>query len=242
MKKIITFILFSIFFNLKNNCYGNDFPINIPQEIKEKNYSLNLFYADGYGVETRFAGGEYRFEIKTNFLEKGNGFVSELYIQHLSGYNPAIVSGIIPWGETAHSNDIAGLLGYRFNLNNFGVLPYIRGRAFITRGRGGDNIYGSEFGIGFEWKIYPEITHLNIRYGLMWPLIHRYTGDSDIVPVNSFLLSHFDIRLSYRFIENWDAITGFQVRQLPKNLGNSNLATKDILQWNSFLIGIAYLF
>lgn len=240
MKKLfISILIISI---LQNTSYAQEFPINLPKDVKEKNYSINLFYADGYGVETKVAGGEYRFEIKTNFLEKGNGIISELYIQHLSGFNPAIASGIVPWGETAHSHDISGLLGYRFNINNFGISPYLRGRGFITRGKGGDNLYGPEFGIGIEWKIYPEITHLNIKYGLMWPLVHRYTGDTDIVPSSSFLLNHLDIRLSYRFLENFDAITGFQVRQFPKNLGNSNLATKDTLQWNSFLLGIAYLF
>ncbi|GIW22397.1 MAG: hypothetical protein KatS3mg068_1404 [Candidatus Sericytochromatia bacterium] len=240
MKKFFLCIIF--LFLLQKNSYSQDLPIHIAEEIKEKNYSINLLYADSYSVETKVAGGEYRFEIKVNFLEKGNGFISELYIQHLSGFNPAIISGIVPWGETAHSHDIGGLLGYRFNLNSFGISPYIKGRGFITRGRGGDNIYGPEFGLNFEWKIYPEITHLNVKYGLMIPLIHRYTGETDIVQAHSFLLNSFDIRLSYRFLENWDAITGFQLRQLPKYLGNSNLVTKDILQWNSFLLGIAYLF
>lgn len=241
MKKLFIY-LFAISI-LQNNTYAQDFPIKLQKDIKDKNYSLNLFYADGYGVETKTSAGEYRFEINTNFLDKGEGIIAGLYIQHLSGYNPSIISRIIPWGETAHLHDIAGLLGYKFNLlNNIGIAPYIKARGIITRGRGGDNIYGPELGINLEWKIYPEITHLNIKYGLMIPIIHKYTGDLDIVSANNFLLNDLDIRLNYRFLENWDMITGFQVRQFPKNLGNSNLSTKDTLQWNSFLIGIGYLF
>jgi len=243
-KILITSLILGITLLTPKASFAEDFfPLTLEPEIKPKTFAVNLVYSDSFIYNNSIANGEFRLEVKTHFLNKGSGIISEISAQHLSGNNPSIIAGIIPWGEPAHMHDLSGLIGYRFApIKEIGLLPYLKGRALVTRGRGGDNLYGAELGAGFEWLIYPETTHFNLRYGVMIPIIHRYNGEADTVSPTSFLLSNLEARLSYRFLENWDTFVGFQMRHFPKYQGASGLKTKDVIMWNSMMLGVGYVF
>jgi len=245
MKKILisSLILGFSLFTAQASFAEDYFPLTLEPEIIPKTFSVNLLYSDSFLYNNSMSNGEFRLEVKTHFLNKGTGIVSEILAQHLSGNNPAIMSNVIAWGESAHTNDFSGLIGYRFApIKEIGLTPYLKARGIITRGKGGDNLYGAELGGNFEWIIYPETTHLNLRYGAMIPLIHRYTGQADTVSPTSLLLSNLEAQLSYRFLENWDVIVGYQMRNFPKYQGASSLKTNDLVMWNSVILGLAYVF
>jgi hypothetical protein len=242
-KKIAALTLLTLLLKTNPALAEDSFPLTMEPEIKPKNYSIGLFYINSYTNDNKTAAAEYRAEAKARFLNNnGAGLIGEVAFQYLGGTNPAIISGLIPAGD-AVTYDGSALAGYRFPLvPQLAVYPFLKGRAIVTRGRGGDNLYGPEIGAGLEWQIYPETTHLNIRYGLMIPLFHNYTGSPDTVPATKYLLNEADIRLSYRFLENWDVIAGYQFRQFPQQLGNSKLSKEDLLFWNGVQIGVAFVF
>ena len=161
----------------------------------------------------------------------------------MPGTNPSIISGILPKLDNAHTHDAGALVGYRFGITeNLGISPFLRARGIVTRGRGGDNMYGAEFGGELNWSIYPETADLSLRYGLTLPILHNYTGSPDVVSPTSFLLNTAELRLGYRVLENINIMVGYQLKQYPKNLGNSNLATTDTFLWHSILLGAGYVF
>lgn len=243
MKKIIRFLFLStILINTGSAFADEGFPINFLSEIKEKTMGVSLFYSDGFTLDNKVGTPELRAEIKANFLEKGTGVISEIAFQNMFSTNPSIISGLVPAGD-AYSQDASALIGYQFSFfDSVALSPYIKGRAIVTRGRGGDNFYGSELGTGFEWKIYPESTFLNVKYGLMVPIVHRYTGDSDVVAPYSFLLNNFEARLRYRFLPDYEVMTAYHLRQFPKQLGKSGLTDSSTFLWGGILIGIGYVF
>lgn len=243
-KKILLTTLLLISFSTSAWAEEEKFPFSFEPEVKAKNFGFSIFYSDNFTSDNKKSAIEYRAEVKAHFLDKfGFGPIGEVLFQHQSGTNPAILSGLVPAGDTAHSHDGSALLGYRFGLGeNFGFYPFVRGRALITRGRGGDNFYGAEFGGGLEWKIYPETTHLNLKYGVMMPFFHNYTGSPDTVSASSFLLNNIELKLNYRFLPNCDLITAYQIRQFPKNLGSSGLTSNETFGWNGVLLGLGYVF
>lgn len=244
MKKILNFLILSgILLNTGSAFADDGFPMDFSPEIKEKTMGVSLFYSDTATLDNKFGTPELRGEIKANFLENGNGVVSEIAFQNMFFTNPAIISGLVPAGD-AYSQDASGLIGYQFSFfyNIVALSPYLKGRAIITRGRGGDNFYGAEVGTGFEWKIYPESTFLNVKYGLMMPILHRYNGDADTVAPYSFLLNNFEARLRYRFLPDYEVMTAYNLRQFPKQLGTSGLKDNSTFLLGSILLGIGYVF
>ena len=240
-KKIILILLLNFIPSIANAEEG--FPINYPAEIKPKDFAVNVFYANSFTLDNKIGANEFKGEVKANFLNQNFGIVSEISFQQLLGTNPAIISGIVPQGDVAYTQDGSALIGYQFSLlDNLNVTPFVKARGIVTRGRGGDNIYGPEIGGNIQYQIYPETTNLNIRYGLTIPAIHHYTGMPDTVASRSFLLSNFETRLSYRFLANFDVLVAYNLRTFPKNLGNSNLANNEQLIWTSVLIGVGYVF
>jgi hypothetical protein len=248
MQKIIALTLLTLIINTNSAFAEEGFPLSLEPEVKPKNFSVNFFYVNSNTNDNKTAAHEFGGEIKAHFLNDiGAGPVGEIRYQYLLGTNPAIISGIVPPGDNAHMHDASALIGYKFPiLEQLAVIPFLKGRAIITRGRGGDNLYGPEIGAGLEWKIYPETTHLNIRYGLMLPLFHNYTpvtpDKTDKFGPSTFLLNELEIKLSYRFLENWDITAGYQLRHFPKYQGNSNLVNKDLLVWNGLELGVAFVF
>ncbi len=243
MQKIIALIVLILVLKITPAFAEEGFPLTLEPEIKPKNFAFQIFYLNSYTNDNKVAGHEFGAKAKAYFLKNGMGPAAEVMFQHLLGTNPAIISQVISPGDTAHMHDASALIGYRFPLlQQLGITPFIKGRGIVTRGRGGDNLYGPEFGADLEWIIYPESTHLNIRYGLMLPLFHNYTGAPDKVSHTKFLLNQVELNLSYRFLDNWDVIAGYQFRQFPKYLGNSNLVTSDLLAWHGLKLGIAFVF
>ncbi|MEK7434606.1 MAG: hypothetical protein AABZ74_15845 [Cyanobacteriota bacterium] len=244
-KKFLTIVSTILLLSLSNIApsYSQDnFPISFPAEIKEKNMGVSLFYSDNFTLDNKISAPELRAEIKANFLENGNGVISEISFQNMFGTNPAIISGLVPKGD-AYSQDVSGLIGYRFSFfNTISIAPFVKGRGFVTRGRGGDNIYGTELGSELEWKIYPESTFVNIKYGLFLPFLHKYTGEADKIGAYSFLLNNLELKLRYRFLPDFEVMTGYHLREIPKQLGTSNFSTKDTFFWGGVLLGIAYVF
>lgn len=244
LKKIL--YAFAIISASSLNAYALEdegFPIKYQPEIKKKNFAVNLFYVDSFTTDGKIAASEFRGEVRANFLNKNSGIVSEISFQHMPGTNPSIISGILPAMDNAHTHDAGALVGYRFGItDDLGISPFLRARGIVTRGRGGDNLYGAELGAELNWSIYPETTELTAKYGLTIPIFHNYTGSPDIVNQTNFKLSTAELRLSYRVLENVNVIAGYQIKQYPKNLGNSNLATLDTLLWQSINIGAGYVF
>ncbi len=219
------------------------FPIKYTNEIKPKNYSVSLFYLDSFDLSGKSPSAEFRGEVRANFLNDNTGIISEISFQHTPAINPAIISGILPKLDNAHTHDAGALIGYRFGITeNIGISPFLRARGIVTRGKGGDNLYGAELGGEFNWSIYPETANFDIRYGLTIPILHNYTGSADIVSPISILLSTVQARLSYRVLENINISVGYQIKSFPKNLGNSNLATTNTLFWQSVLLGAGFVF
>lgn len=243
-KYLLLSTLFALSINL-NSFADVDFPITYKKEVKSKDFGISLFYSDNFTTDNKQSTIELRGEIKAHFLDDtGKGIMSELSYQHMTGTNPSIIYGLVPSGELAHSHDGSAFLGYKFPISDsFSVYPFVKGRAVVTRGRGGDNIYGIEPGAGFEWKIYPETLHMNLRYGAMLPVLHRFDGNPDLVnPMTSFLLSNMELRLNYRFLPDFDVVTAYHLRQFPKDLGNSGFRNNETFIWNGVLIGLSYVF
>jgi hypothetical protein len=244
LKKIIYSLVISL--SLTSNSYAledDGFPIKYEPEIKRKNYAFNLFYLDSFPIDSKISASEFRAEVKANFLNKNTGIISEVSFQHMLGTNPSVISGILTSMDNAHTHDAGVLVGYRFGItDDLGISPFLRARGIVTRGRGGDNLYGAELGAELNWFIYPETAELNLRYGLTVPIFHNYTGAPDIVSHTSFKLNTAELRLSYRIIENVNVMVGYQIKQFPKNLGNSNLATSDTFLWQSIILGAGYVF
>lgn len=244
MKKIFCSlcVLSLIVGNSKVYAAEDGFPIKYEAEIKRKNFSVNLFYLDGF-LDAKTSASEFRAEVKANFLNRNTGIISEISFQHMPGTNPSIISNILPTMDNAHTHDAGALVGYRFGITeDLGISPYVRARGIITRGRGGDNLYGAELGGEFNWDIYPETAYLNLRYGLTIPVSHHYTGAPDIANPSSILLNTAELRLGYRVLDNVNVMVGYGLKQYPKNLGNSNMATTDTYLWQNILLGIGYIF
>lgn len=245
MKKLLSILLLSIALfsiNEKKVLAEDAFPISFPEEIKEKNMGVSIFYSDNFTLDNKVSTLELRGEIKANFLKKGTGVISGIYFQNMFGTNPAIISNLVPKGD-AYSHDLGGLIGYQFSFfDSIAISPYLKGRGLITRGRGGDNIYGAEVGTGFEWKIYPETTFFNINYGLFLPFLHKYTGNDDKISSTSFLLNNLEVKLRYRFLPDYEVITAYQLRELPKQLGSSGFSNKETFLWGGVMIGLGYVF
>lgn len=219
------------------------FPVKYPAEIKKKNFSINLFYLDTFTSDFKANYHEFKAEVKADFLKENTGIISELNYQYLLGSNPSTMSGILAPVNNANIQDLGLLLGYKFGINeNLGISPFIKARGILTNGKTADSLYGAELGADFKWSIYPETADLNLRYGLTIPFIHTYSGNPDNVSPSNFKLSSAELRLSYRVLENVNIYTGYQLRQLPKNLGNNNLATSDTLLLQSIMLGAGYVF
>lgn len=244
IKKILFSLVISLGFIANSYALEDEgFPIKNTPELKRKNYAVNLLYLDSFPIEGKIAASEFRGEVKANFLNNNTGIISEISFQHMMGTNPSVISGILTPMDNAHTHDAGALIGYRFGITeDIGISPFLRARGVVTRGRGGDNIYGAELGAEFNWFLYPETTELNLRYGLTIPIFHNYTGAPDIVSHTSFRLSTAELRLAYRIIENVNVIASYQIKQFPKNLGNSNLATSDTFFWQSIILGAGYVF
>lgn len=245
VKKIFIYTLTTLL-SLSTNSFAledNNFPIKYPSEIKKKNFSINLFYVDNITSDFKNNYPEAKIEVKANFLNKNQGIISELNYQNLFGSNPSIISGILPSTNNANIQDLGLSLGYKFAINeSLGISPFIKARGILTNGNSTDNIYGGELGADLHWIIYPETADLNLRYGLTKPFMHSYSGNPDNVSVSNFNLSNAELRLGYRVLENINISVGYQLRQFPKNLGNSNLATSDTLLLQGILLGLGYTF
>lgn len=175
-----------------------------------------------------------------------NGYLFSAHLNHLFGTNPALLNRFVQAenaGVYPNFNDLGVGFGYRFAYENFALIPQVHVRDMFAFG--GQNVnhhlIGFEPGVRLEYWIYPEVARLSVDYGFNVPVLHLANSQSNVSPF-TLSLNRINTELMYRFLDNFELVSGFYWWQVPAQLGSGSITSTTLSNVTGFQIGAGFAF
>lgn len=205
------------------------------------NYTFDKFNLNTIRLESQGLIGSYN-----------NCFTIGVDWQNLFSFNPAIINQIVKWKDGAHTNDVDFSFGYRIGYKDLLYFnPYLNFKYIFSFGMlddifVNDNYMGMSIGSVLEYHLYPETTIINLK--VSWSNLLYHFNNIGIPDKTSLLelpilgLFNINIFCRYRLLDNLELLTGYQLWQLPTELGKGQLSRKLVFNLNGLILGVNILF